>query len=232
MKDTFYFQHDYEPTADPKIQALLHKFGGIGYGLWWRIIEMLHSDEKHKIQHKKYIILAIAGQMSTTVEQVQEFLNFCINDVELLISDGEYFWSERVNRNIDKRNDISLKRSFAGKKSAEQRNTSSTNAEQVLTSVQQNPTKKRKGKEIKEKESNNIRKISFEESTIFHKMLFKETFPNWSQDKLRHYYDAALRYSVEGNKYVSWELAIKQWERKDKINNVLVEKPTQKVIIW
>jgi hypothetical protein len=232
MKDTFYFQHDYEPTADPKIQALLHKFGGIGYGLWWRIIEMLHSDEQHKIQHKKYIILAIAGQMSTSVEQVQEFLNFCINDVELLISDGEYFWSERVNRNIDKRNDISLKRSFAGKKSAEQRNTSSTNAEQVLTSVQQNPTKKRKEKEIKEKESNNIRKIPFEESNLFDKIIFKEVFTDWSQDKLRHYYDAALRYSVEGNKYVSWELAIKQWERKDKINNVLVEKPKQKVIIW
>jgi len=76
------------------------------------------------------------------------------------------------------------------------------------------------------------RKISFEESNLFDKIIFKETFPDWSQDKLRHYYDAALRYSVEGNKYVSWELAIKQWERKDKINNVLVEKPTQKVIIW
>ena len=76
------------------------------------------------------------------------------------------------------------------------------------------------------------RKISFEESNLFDKISFKETFPDWSQDKLRHYYDAALRYSVEGNKYVSWELAIKQWERKDKINNVLVEKPAQKVIIW
>jgi hypothetical protein len=76
------------------------------------------------------------------------------------------------------------------------------------------------------------RKILFEESNLFDKIIFKETFPDWSQDKLRHYYDAALRYSVEGNKYVSWELAIKQWERKDKINNVLVEKPQQKVIIW
>jgi hypothetical protein len=76
------------------------------------------------------------------------------------------------------------------------------------------------------------RKIQFEESNLFDKIIFKETFPDWSQDKLRHYYDSALRYSVEGNKYVSWELAIKQWERKDKINNVLVEKPTQKVIIW
>ena len=156
MKDTFYFQHDYEPTADPKIQALLHKFGGLGYGLWWRTIEMLHSDEQHKIEHKKYIYLAIAGQMSTSVEVIEEFLFFCIKEVELLNSDGKYFWSDRVNRNIQKRNDISTKRSFAGKKSAELRNISSTNAEQVLTDVQQNPTKKRKVKEIKEKENNTI----------------------------------------------------------------------------
>jgi hypothetical protein len=90
---------------------------------------------------------------------------------------------------------------------------------------------KEEGKE-EGKVNSKLRKIPFQESTIFDKMLFKETFPDWSQDKLRHYYDAALRYSVEGNKYVSWELAIKQWERKDKINNVLVEKPTKKVIIW
>jgi hypothetical protein len=207
MKDTFYFQHDYEPTADPKIQALLHKFGGIGYGLWWRIIEMLHSDEQHKIQHKKYIILAIAGQMSTSVEQVQEFLNFCINDVELLISDGEYFYSERVNRNIDKRNDISLKRSFAGKKSAEQRNTSSTNAEQVLTSVQQNPTKKRKEKEIKEKESNTIPSfidffeyvLSIDETNLKLEKPIKQKYDSWVANDW---------HDGNNNKITNWKLKI------------------------
>jgi hypothetical protein len=95
----------------------------------------------------------------------------------------------------------------------------------------ENPIRKEEEKKRIRKD-NTPRKILFEESNLFDKIIFKETFPDWSQDKLRHYYDAALRYSVEGNKYVSWELAIKQWERKDKINNVLVEKPTQKVIIW
>lgn len=96
------------------------------------------------------------------------------------------------------------------------------------------PPKSQEKEEGKEevKVNNKPRKISFEESELFNKLKFKEIFNDWSQDKLRHYYDAALRYSIEGNKYVSWELAIKQWERKDKINNVLVEKPQQKVIIW
>jgi hypothetical protein len=220
MKDTFYFQHDYEPTADPKIQALLHKFGGIGYGLWWRIIEMLHSDEQHKIQHKKYIILAIAGQMSTSVEQVQEFLNFCINDVELLISDSEYFWSERVNRNIDKRNNISLKRSFAGKKSAEQRNISSTSVEQVLTNVEQNPTKKRKEKKRKE-DKILINKIFFKDSIIFDKNKFEEKFPEWNKTKLAYYYESALNYSNEGNKYIDWVATIRNWAKRDELQGRL-----------
>jgi hypothetical protein len=96
------------------------------------------------------------------------------------------------------------------------------------------PPKSQEKEEGKEevKVNNKPRKISFEESELFNKLKFKEIFNDWSQDKLRHYYDAALRYSIEGNKYVSWELAIKGWERKDKINNVLVEKPQQKVIIW
>ena len=68
--------------------------------------------------------------------------------------------------------------------------------------------------------------ISFEQSQIFDKFKFKEYFPDWSKEKLAHYYDAALRYSVEGNKYVSWELAIKSWKRKDKNNKVNIE-PTK-----
>lgn len=60
-----------------------------------------------------------------------------------------------------------------------------------------------------------VNKITFEESNIFDKENFLKTFPSWPKEKLRHYYDAAHRYSIEGNKYVSWELAIKTWERKD-----------------
>lgn len=59
------------------------------------------------------------------------------------------------------------------------------------------------------------RKITFEDSDLFDKHKFAATFQNWKPEKLRHYYDAATRYSIEGNKYVSWQLAIQSWERKD-----------------
>ena len=76
------------------------------------------------------------------------------------------------------------------------------------------------------------RKIRFEDSELFDKFKFKDNFSEWSKEKLNHYYDAALRYSIEGNKYVSWKLAIQTWERKDVANKVVIDKPKEKIIIW
>jgi DNA-binding transcriptional MocR family regulator len=83
-----------------------------------------------------------------------------------------------------------------------------------------------------EKKDSKPRKIMFEDSELFDKFKFKDNFPEWSKEKLTHYYDAALRYSIEGNKYVSWKLAIQTWERKDAANKVVIDKPKEKVIIW
>jgi hypothetical protein len=150
MKKTYYFQHDFEAISDPKIQYVLAKFGGIGYGLWWRIVEMLHQEEENKIKHKEYIYFALANQLQCEYDLVDGFIHSCINDVELLNSDGEYFWSERVLKNVDKMQDIKDKRSEAGKKSAERRVNNKTDeafVEQSLAFVNQNPTKEKKTKE-------------------------------------------------------------------------------------
>ena len=140
--------------SDIKMQAFIGEHGAVGYGLFWRIVEMLHEEDTHKLCHKQYVFLGLAKQMSTSVEQVQLVVEQCINVFELFASDGTHFWSERVMRNIGKRNELSEKRSFAGKKSAESRK-KATSVKQVSTSVEQNPTKERKEKEIKENKIEN-----------------------------------------------------------------------------
>lgn len=157
-KETFYFSHDYEPLSDPKLAALVGEFAAAGYGLYWRIVEMLHQESEHKLPHKKYIYSALAQQMLTSVEQVEAVIKYAIEVCELFESDDEFFWSNRVYRNLDKRAEIREKRSKAGKISAEKRK-KATNVEQVLTRVEHNPTpvehnstKERKGKESKVKE--------------------------------------------------------------------------------
>ena len=45
-KDTFYFPHDYNAASDEKIEELLFKLGNEGYGIYWRIIEMLYQNNR------------------------------------------------------------------------------------------------------------------------------------------------------------------------------------------
>ena len=73
----------------------------------------------------------------------------------------------------------------------------------------------------KEKKVNTPVKISFDKSLIFDKNEFKNSFPDWSKEKLKHYYEAAERYSGEGNKYVNWVKAIQGWASKDELQGKL-----------
>jgi|688.fasta_scaffold52233_7 hypothetical protein len=88
----------------------------------------------------------------------------------------------------------------------------------------------------KEKKVNTLLKISFDKSLIFDKNEFKNSFPDWSKEKLKHYYEAAERYSGEGNKYVNWAKAIQGWASKDelqgklKFNNHTEETETERKI--
>jgi uncharacterized protein YdaU (DUF1376 family) len=153
-KDKLYFQHDFEPTSDPKIIALLSKFGATGYGVFWRIIEMLHSNSEHKLPKKEYVLVAIAQQMLTSVEQISAILTFATDVCELFLKDENFIVSERVNRNFQKMESISAKRSEAGKRSASTRYQQVLNkSQQVSTSVQQNSTNTNKIKENKIKEN-------------------------------------------------------------------------------
>ena len=147
-----YFSHDYNTTLDPKIIALLGDYGAIGYGIYWRIVEMLHSENEHKLPLKEYIYKALAQQMVTSVEQISTIINDCINVYELFIEEDGNFYSKRVLENIEKMEETKEKRSRAGKISAELRK-NSTCVQQNLTSVQQNLTQSNKIKENKRKEN-------------------------------------------------------------------------------
>jgi len=96
------------------------------------------------------IYKAIGKQMATSVEQVEQVVKSCLS-YGLFIQDDNEFYSERVNENIETRDEISALRSKAGKESAKKR-ANLTPVEQVSTNDEQNPTKESKGKEKKVKE--------------------------------------------------------------------------------
>jgi len=161
-KDAYYFAHDYNTTNDPKIQSFLGIYGATGYGVFWRIIEMLHEDQNHKLPLKKYIFNAIGFQLKADPDLVLEMVEYLTDECEIFKTENQYFWSERVLNNVQKRVDISEKRSLAGKRSAELR-------QQKSTSVEQKPTKEIKQKEIKQKE-----KIDFDALLNYFNSVFQK----------------------------------------------------------
>ena len=218
-KETFYFPHDFEPTSDPKIQALIGDYGGLGYGIYWRIIEMLHSDPEHKLPHKKYIILAIAKQMLASVEQIEALLNDCIKSYELLDSDTEFFWSKRVNRNFERRIEISKLRSYAGKKGAI--------AKQNLANAskgKESKVKESKGKEIKkEKKENNFIFPTISEVVGY---FVENGYTQVAGEKAFRFYNEANWVDSKGNKVRNWKQKMQGVWFKDENKAKEVKKAT------
>lgn len=212
-KNTFYFPHDFEPTSDPKIQAMIGNHGGLGYGIYWRIIEMLHSNNEHKLPFKKYIIEAIAKQMQANAKQVDDLLNDLVNEYELLQSDGNFFWSNRVNRNFELRLKISEVRKLAGQKGGK--------SKQLLSKRKQTVAKERKGKIINTKVFISPTQSEVENYFSQNKELFKLEATKKIACSFFDYY-SSNGWKVGGKAIMKdWQAAARNWVRNEKKFNVI-----------
>lgn len=61
--------------------------------------------------------------------------------------------------------------------------------------------------------------VSFEESPIYDKKEFADKFNTWHPTKMKFYYESADAYSAQGNKYIDWEKAIRNWASRDDLQN-------------
>lgn len=106
MKETFYFQHDYNARNDPKLQDVLIDLGVEGIGVFWCIIEQLYEQGGTlPIRSCKSIAFALHVDFKC-VERL-------VNDYGLFKNDGENIWSESVLNRLNRRSEISDKRKLA-----------------------------------------------------------------------------------------------------------------------
>ena len=96
MNDTRYFTHDHNARHDPKIEALIKKYGMEGYGRFWVIIETMRESNGYKINEKKYVYESLAEQMQCTTDAVKIFIKDCIEEFELFIQEDGFFYSESL----------------------------------------------------------------------------------------------------------------------------------------
>ena len=145
-----YFSHDYDPISDIKMMVMVSEWGAIGYGLYWRIVELLHKSEDNTLAFTPLNTLAIAKQMKVDAKQITSFVDDCVNVFELFKRENDKVFCERVFRNIGKRKEISEVRKAAGSKGG------AAKASNVVAIAKQNVAKEKKVKEIKGKENKDI----------------------------------------------------------------------------
>lgn len=226
MKETFYFQHDYNARNDPKLQNVLFDLGVEGIGVFWCIIELLYEQGgKLPLHYCKSIAFAL-------------HVDFCmverlVNDYGLFNNDGQNMWSESVLNRLNRRTEVSEKRKLAAlarwRQSIENQGQTQTpanggqineNASVVQMQSTCNANAGHKGKEIKEK--NNIKEIDKEKTarrfsppTIEEvKARIAEMGYTFDAEAFFAFYQS-IGWMVGKSKMKDWRAAMVTWQKRE-----------------
>lgn len=152
LNKSYYFQHDYNAANDEKILYLRSIYGMEGYGLYWYFIELMHQSPDSKLKCK--LINGIAYQLNIDIDLLLSFYNNCI-EIELFVTDGILYWSDRVLSNKELQDEKRKLKSFAGKKGMEKRWGITDNNTVIIENnkIKESKVKENKLKETKVKEN-------------------------------------------------------------------------------
>lgn len=103
-----YFRHDYNARNDIKLQSVITKYGAVGIGVYWIIVEMLY-------QNGGELPLDIARNISVAYFTDFKVVESVINDFDLFENDGNVFWSVRIRQAIDNTKKVSDARKAASR---------------------------------------------------------------------------------------------------------------------
>jgi hypothetical protein len=108
-KESFYFSHDSNARNDVKIIKLRRQQGLEGYGIYWCLIEMLRDAPSNKLPIQS--LDDIAFSLNTDKDKLDKV----INDYDLFAIEEDYFFSDRLIRNMLQYKLLKESKSSAGK---------------------------------------------------------------------------------------------------------------------
>ena len=153
MKETFYFPHDCNAIQDPKLMEVLVKCGIEAVGMYWILIEILHQQSNSMISEQSYSnYIDFYGMINSENKNSLDKIKEVLITSGLFVITNNFVISKRVLENKKQRQEMTEKRSLAGKAGMQKRwnikrkdNSVITKDNSVITEV----NNKRKGKEIK-----------------------------------------------------------------------------------
>lgn len=179
INTSFYFSHDTNSRSDEKIIALRIKHDWKGYGLFWAIIEKLSESNNYMCVCDYNIIAYDLRTDASTIKSI-------INDFGLFsfTEDGKRFYSDRLNRCMDYRNEKSVKAKVSANKrwgkTNDDTNVMQTQCERNANVMRTQCERNAKEKEIKEKE---IKENFLLEKETKEKFSFRESLLDLSADE-------------------------------------------------
>lgn len=124
MKKTYYFQHDYNARNDPKLQAVMIKYGLAGIGAFWCIVEMLYEQDGT-------LPITSISSIAYTLHADEEMLKNIVCKMDLFECNKKFFWSRSVRKRLGIINEISDIRRKAAEKRWKSSKKSDANAIQM-----------------------------------------------------------------------------------------------------
>ena len=222
MKDTYYFQHDYNARNDPKLQEVLLEHGVAGVGVFWCVIEQLY-EQGGKLPHKACKSIAFALHVDCKlVESV-------VKDFDLFKLDARHFWSKSVIARLDRRKEVSDKRKTAAASRWKQRqqevqvqSKDDAIALQELSKEKESKGtetkgKETKGKEIEEEEGAKTAKRFCPPTLEEVKAYCAEKEYNIDAERFIDFY-TSKGWFVGKNKMKDWQAAVRNWHKGGKGN--------------
>lgn len=205
MKDTYYFQHDYNARNDPKLQELLVEHGVAGIGIFWCVIEQLY-EQGGKLPHKACKSIAFALHVdSKLVESV-------VKDFDLFKHDARHFWSNSVIARLDRRKEISDRRKTAAASRWKQRQEERVQSKEDANALQElSKEKEGKGKELEEEGAKTAKRFcppTLEEVKAY----CAEKEYTIDAERFIDFY-TSKGWFVGKNKMKDWRAAVRNWSK-------------------
>lgn len=225
MKKTYYFQHDFDPTSDPKIAYIIGRHGATGYGLWWRIVELLHSTPNNRLPIKNYLLHSLSATLNLDFGFVNAFINDCINEAELLQSDGECIWSQRVFDNIGNMESRRERYAKAGKVSAEKRKQKSNDVEHTLNDVEHmlNDVEQTLS-DVQQKKRKEKKVYIYPDQDEVIAFFIENGYKKEAAIKAFEYYNEAQWKDRDGNKVKNWKQKMRGvWFREENKASTIIQ---------
>lgn len=201
MKDAYYFSHDSNARNDTKVLSMRCDYGLEGYGMYWIIVEALRDETDYKLKLDKCTYRALAMQMHSTTDAVEQFINDCIVEYNLFNSDTESFWAESLLRRMSKFEDIREKRRMAANKrwkkdeALDMQMHDKSTANEVQLDAKESKVKESKVKESKMNIYNEIFKHWITQEVVFHKQITPSIIKSMD-NALKEYSIVAIKDSI------------------------------------